>query len=76
VSYKALKAFLARHPKIRTLKPSKQRLLIHAGDWSCHRTTEARAAGDALENSPEVVASFVDEARKRQERIRQRKVGE
>ncbi len=34
IDHKRLKAFLKEHPGIRTRKPKKQRLEIHAGDWA------------------------------------------
>jgi hypothetical protein len=74
-TYKALRAYLDKHPEIRTLKPSKQRLLVHAGDWMRCCSRQDDTAFEALDESPEAVAAFLEEAEARQEAIRRRKAG-
>jgi hypothetical protein len=74
-TYKALQATLKAHPQIRTRKPSKNRLLIHAGDWLAATSAGDTAASNALDVSPETVTAFLVGARERHEEIRRRKVG-
>lgn len=72
-SHKRLATVLKNNPWIRTRKPSKQRLEIHAGDWMRFRSALGSAAFEALDVSGETAEAFMAAARERQEQIRQRK---
>jgi hypothetical protein len=69
----AIKRVLAKHPEIKTRKPSPQRLEIHAGDWLAYLKEEEMRSFTALDTNPEVVDAFLSEARRRQEIIRRDK---
>jgi hypothetical protein len=72
-SHKRLAGILKRNPWIRTRKPSKQRLEVHAGDWMRFRSTVGSAAFEVLDASGETIEEFLAAARERREQIRQRK---
>lgn len=64
-TYRKFQTWLHRNPLIRTRKPSKYRLLIHAGDWANHPLNNAAASLERLDVdqvSPEMAAAV--EARK------------
>jgi hypothetical protein len=64
-SYKRLGAFLKKHPQIRTDKTSRQRLLIHAGDF--HRAVAVRdkQSFDALDAPAKQIEDFLKESGQR-----------
>ncbi len=66
-NYKAAKRFLDEHPEIRTHKPGKQRLKIHAGDWARHWGNLDNQGFDALDNAalPEITSVVVEGAKGR-----------
>jgi hypothetical protein len=74
-TYKALRALLGKHTWIRRYNPSPQRLVIHAGDWHQLLAALDKCVFEKLDANPEIVAAFVEEARRRQEDIRARKTG-
>lgn len=74
-TYKRLHAALKGNPWIRTRKPSKNRLLVHAGDWLAFISGLDSAAFGALDLSAETAGEFMAAVRRREEEIRQRKVG-
>jgi hypothetical protein len=71
-TFKQLHAVLRAHPEIRREKPSPQRLMIHAADWAHHIRKLNRQAGQALD----VADDFADEAKKRQERLKELKLAD
>jgi hypothetical protein len=73
-TYKALRRVLKKRAEIRTKKPTKQRLLIHAGDWSRYQNALALAAFNALDANPEIVDSFLAESQRTKEKIQRSKV--
>jgi hypothetical protein len=75
MSHKRLMTALARNPWIRRDKPSKQRLRIHAGDWSRFVAMLNAAGFDALDVNAETEEGFLADVRRRQAEIRQRKAG-
>jgi hypothetical protein len=60
-TYKKLTAFLRRHPEIRTRKPNRQRLLVHAADFMRAQSQEEADRG-VDEGSDAAIAVY--EARK------------
>jgi hypothetical protein len=66
-TFKAFRGWLARHPEIRTRKPSRQRLEIHAGDWLAFWATEDQKAFDALDATPEAIAAVEEVERRKTE---------
>jgi hypothetical protein len=68
-NYKAIRNALKLHPWIRSRKPSKQRLEIHAGDWQ--RMRNVSPAGDLMDQPAATVdAVMAVEQRKAAERAR------
>lgn len=63
-NYKAISKVLVEYPWIRRHKPSKQRLLIHAGDWQEY-VNKKQSAGDPLDQPAEVVDAAVAEVERR-----------
>jgi hypothetical protein len=74
-SYKRLRAALEGNPWVRTRKPSKQRLEIHAGDWHRYLAMLDAAGFDALDVAGETADAFMAEVRRRQAEITRRKAG-
>jgi len=70
-TYKKTLAFVRRH-KIRTRKPSSQRLEVHAGDFMRAQAEETNAAFEALGDS-NLVASFVSGTVRRHQEARKKK---
>lgn len=57
-TYKRLIAALEAIPDIRTHKPQKQRLFIHAGDWQKMLSERKRMVSDSIAVDPKVAAAF------------------
>jgi hypothetical protein len=72
-TYKRLHAALKMHGWIRTLKPSKHRLLIHAGDWHQFLAAIEGVGFDALDQNPAVIDEIVRQAAERQRQARDHK---
>jgi hypothetical protein len=73
--FKRLHAALKANPWIRTRKPSRQRLEVHAGDWDRYLAMLDAAGFDALDVAAETAVAFMAEAHRRQDEIRSRKAG-
>jgi hypothetical protein len=69
---KQLTKFLKDHPEIRTQHPRRNRLEIHSGDFMETLSRLGKPAFNALDASPEMVKSFLDEAEATQAEIRTR----
>jgi hypothetical protein len=67
-TFKAIRRALQRNPWIRSRKPSKQRLEIHAGDWMSFRS--ASNSFEALDDDAETVATYLAEVESRKQEIR------
>ena len=73
--YNKLRSILKQNDWIRTYSPSRNRLLVHAGDWNLWKRQKDSGAFQAIDSTPEVVDAFLEEAGRRKERIRRGKTG-
>lgn len=73
--YNKLRSILKQNDWIRTYSPSRNRLLVHAGDWNLWKRQKDSGAFQAIDSTPEVVDAFLEEAGRRKERIRRGKAG-
>lgn len=71
-TFKQLQTVLREHPEIQRNKPSPQRLMINAADWARHIRDLDRQANHAIDAADD----FADEAKERQERLRDLKMAE
>ena len=73
-SHKVLTALLGKHPEIRRWKPSKQRLLVHAGDWQAYIDLQSRRTRDeaGFLNDPAEVAQRAAAVRQAKSKRRHR----
>ena len=78
--YEEFKRFLNNHSEIRTWKPSKQRLCVHAGDWHRHWEQQDQKKTEQLDGfgSDDIggLEDFLHGAAERNERIRQKKANQ
>ena len=75
--YTAFKRFLEKHPEIRTRKPSKQRLLVHAGDWFQYWAKREQEDLDKLDSlTPEAFTRLTDGIEQRKHEVDSEKTRE
>lgn len=68
-TYPAIGKLLRKNPSIRTRKPSKQRLLVHAGDWAKFVAEEERKASELLDSNSPAVTNLLDGMANRKDAI-------
>lgn len=60
-TWRKAKAFLKKHPEIRTRHPRENRCQIHAGDWAMYWAGQDKKGFDALDKKGEGLRSIADD---------------